>query len=94
MRLTVRVTPKGGRDGVDGWASDEAGRPVLKVRVSAAPADGAANAAATPAIAKAPKVPRSAVRIVAGDTARVKRLEIDGAEQADLDRAFGPPPAA
>lgn len=94
MRLTVRVTPKGGRDGVDGWASDEAGRPVLKVRVSAAPADGAANAAVTTVIAKALKVPRSAVRIVAGDTARVKRLEIDGAEQADLDRAFGPPPAA
>jgi len=94
LRLTVRVTPKGGRDGVDGWASDEAGRPVLKVRVSAAPADGAANAAVTTVIAKALKVPRSAVRIVAGDTARVKRLEIEGAEQADLDRAFGRPPAA
>jgi len=87
-RLIVRVTPKGGRDAIDGWASDEAGRPVLKARVSAAPADGAANAAVIALIAKALKVPRSAVRIAAGDTARVKRLEIDGVDGADVARAF------
>lgn len=91
IRLAVRVTPKGGRDAVDGWSADEAGRPVLKVRVSAAPADGAANAAVIALVAKALKVPRSAVRIAAGETARVKRLEIDGATEADLARAFGAP---
>lgn len=64
---------------------------MLKVRVSAAPADGAANAAVTTLIAKALNVPRSAVRIAAGGTARLKRLEIDGATEADLARAFGPP---
>ena len=42
MRLPVRVTPKGGRDAVDGWALDPAGRPYLKVRVSAVAADGQA----------------------------------------------------
>ncbi|MGA0606128.1 DUF167 domain-containing protein [Phenylobacterium sp. VNQ135] len=89
MRLTVRVTPKGGRDAVDGWTCDEAGRPVLKVRVSAAPADGQANAAVVALIAKALGVPRSAVRIASGETARVKRLEIEQAAEADLVRAFG-----
>jgi len=93
MLLTVRVTPKGGRDAVDGWVADEAGRPVLKVRVTAAPADGAANAAVIWLIAKALKVPKSAVRIAAGETARVKRLEIDGVDAADLARVFGAPPA-
>lgn len=65
---------------------------MLKVRVSAAPADGAANAAVIAVIAKALKLPKSAVRIAAGDTARVKRLEIEGAEPADFARAFGNPP--
>ena len=89
--LTVRVTPKGGRDAVDGWARDVDGRPLLKVRVSAAPADGAANAAVTALIAKALGVPRSSVRIAAGETSRIKRLAIDGAAAADLTRAFGEP---
>lgn len=91
-RLTVRVTPKGGRDAVDGWTRDEAGRPVLKLRVSAAASDGAANAAVVALVAKTLGVPKSAVRIAAGDTARVKRLEIDGAGPGDVARAFGPPP--
>lgn len=86
------MTPKGGRDAIDGWGADEAGRPLLKVRVSAAPADGAANAAVVALLAKALKVPKSAVRIAAGETARIKRLEIDGASEADAARAFGAPP--
>lgn len=92
MKLSVRVTPKGGRDAVDGWALDGAGRPLLKLRVSAAPSDGAANAAVVALIAKTLKVPKSAVRIVAGETARVKRLELDGVAAADIARAFGAEP--
>ena len=91
IRLTVRVTPRGGRDAVEGWTQDEAGRPILKLRVSAAAAEGAANAAVIKLVAKALKRPKSAVRIAAGDTARVKRLEIDG-EPAELVAAFGNPP--
>ena len=29
-RLTIRVTPRGGRDAVEGWSADEAGRPILE----------------------------------------------------------------
>ena len=54
--------------------------------------EGAANAALIAFLAKALKVPRSAVRVVSGDTARVKRLELDGVEAADIARAFGAPP--
>ena len=71
---------------------DEAGRPVLKVRVSAAAAEGAANAAVIVLLAKALKRPKSAIRITSGETARVKRLEIDGAAAEDLAHAFGPEP--
>jgi len=91
-RLTVRVTPKGGRDAVDGWTQDAAGRPLLKLRVSAAAADGAANAAVVALVAKSLKVPKSAVRIAAGETARVKRLEIEGVGSDEVARAFGPEP--
>ena len=63
MRLAVRVTPKGGRDGVDGWALDPEGRPYLRVRVSAPPSDGAANAAVVALLAKTLKRPKSALRI-------------------------------
>jgi uncharacterized protein YggU (UPF0235/DUF167 family) len=91
MILTLRVTPKGGRDAVEGWTRDEAGRPLLKVRVSAAPADGAANAAAIALLARALKVPRSSLHLVSGETARVKRIEAP-VNADDLARAFGAPP--
>lgn len=90
VRPTVRVTPRGGRDGVDGWMADEAGRPVLKLRVSAAASDGAANAAVIALLAKTLKVPKSAVRIASGDTSRIKRLEIEGVTVAHIDEIFGP----
>lgn len=70
---------------------DESGRPVLKLRVSAAAAEGAANAAVVVLLARTLRLPKSAVRIAGGETARVKRLEIDAAE-ADLVVAFGNPP--
>lgn len=59
--------------------------------MSAAPTDGSANAAVVVLLAKAMKLPKSAVRIAGGEAARVKRLEID-AEPAELARAFGNPP--
>ena len=76
-RLTVRVQPKAASDSLDGWAADAAGRPFLKLRVRALPADGAANAAVEALVAKALGVPKSAVRVVTGTKTRLKGLEID-----------------
>lgn len=90
--LAVRLTPRGGRDAIDGWALDADGRPYLKVRVASPPIDGAANAALTAFLAKTLKIPRSAVRLTSGETARVKRLELDGVDPEALARAFGPRP--
>lgn len=92
MRLAVRLTPRGGRDRIDGWARDDAGRVYLKVRVSAPPVDGQANAALVRLIAQTLKRPTGAVRIAAGDTARIKQIEIDGVDAAALAAAFGAPP--
>jgi uncharacterized protein YggU (UPF0235/DUF167 family) len=92
LRLAVRVTPRGGRDAVDGWARDAAGRPVLKLRVAAAAAEGAANAAVLALLAKALGRPKSQLGIVRGETARVKQVEVEGLTEAELAEAFGAPP--
>ena len=92
VTLVVRLTPRGGRDGADGWAADADGRPYLKVRVASAPVEGEANAALIAFLAKRLGVSRSAVRLAAGATARLKRLEIDGVDEAHVVRTFGPQP--
>ncbi|HXZ21581.1 MAG TPA: DUF167 family protein [Pseudolabrys sp.] len=78
VALIVRLTPKGGRDSIDGIDQLPDGRTVLKTRVRAVPAEGAANAALIRLIANAVGVPARDVALAAGDTARVKRLVISG----------------
>lgn len=91
VTLVVRLTQRGGRDAAEGWALDADGRLYLKVRVASPPVEGAANAALIAFLAKTLKIPRSAVRLAAGETARLKRLELEGVDPADVARAFGPP---
>jgi uncharacterized protein len=82
LLLDVRLTPKGGRDALDGFAPLADGRTVLKARVRAAPHEGAANAALGRLIAAAAGVPASKVTIVGGATARVKRMRVAGDPRA------------
>lgn len=87
--LAVRLTPRGGRDAIEGWALDGDGRAYLKVRVASPPVDGAANAALIAFLAKTLRIPRSAIRITSGETARIKRLELDNIAASELSRVFG-----
>ena len=81
LRLRVRLTPKGGRDAIEGWWSDSDGREALKARVAAPPEDGKANTALMALIARALDVKKSEVRIAAGASSRLKTVEIDGDER-------------
>ena len=74
VRIPLRVTPRGGRDAIEGVGPDGE----LQVRVAAPPADGAANAAVVKLLAKALCVPPTAVTIEAGATSRHKRVHVDG----------------
>jgi uncharacterized protein (TIGR00251 family) len=76
--LTVRLTPRGGRDAIDGVETDAAGRAMIKARVSAAPEDGAANTALLTLLAKQLDLPKRAVTLDSGATQRVKRIRISG----------------
>lgn len=78
IEVFVRATPKGGRDGLDGVVTLSDGREVLKVRVRAAPEDGAATAAVLKVLAAAAGVPPARVRLSAGATARLKTFHISG----------------
>ena len=80
--LTVRLTPRGGRDAIDGFGELADGRCVLHVRVRATASEGEANAALIKHIADALKLPVRDVSLVAGTTARVKRLHVNGAGPA------------
>jgi uncharacterized protein YggU (UPF0235/DUF167 family) len=78
VTLTVRLTPKGGRDAIEGIETLSDGRVVLKARVRAAPSEGEANDALRRLIAKSVGVPPRDVALVAGAAARIKRLVISG----------------
>ena len=73
--LAVRVVPGAKKTGIAGEAS---GR--LRVRVQAPPVEGAANDAVIAVIAAALGVPRRAVRIAAGLSARQKLVDVDGVD--------------
>ena len=76
--IAVRLTPKGGRDSIDGVETMSDGRAVLKARVRAAPHEGAANEALVALLAKSLGVPPRSVEIVGGATSRIKRVHVVG----------------
>ena len=79
LRILIRLTPRGGRDGIDGTAQLADGRGVLKVRVRAAASEGEANAALIRLIAAMLRVAPRDVSLLAGASARLKRVRIAGA---------------
>jgi len=78
LELALRLTPKGGRDQIDGVKADPSGKPVLSIRVAAPPVDGAANKALIKFLAKTSGVPKSRIHFIAGETSRIKRLMLHG----------------
>lgn len=74
----VRLTPRAGRNALGGLREIDPDQPLLLARVAAPPLEGAANTALIALVAKALGVPKSAVTITAGETSRIKALEITG----------------
>jgi uncharacterized protein (TIGR00251 family) len=72
--LTLHVHPGARRTEVAGVYGD-----ALKIRLAAPPVDGKANVALIEFIAQRLSLPKSAVRLVSGQTSRRKILEIEAA---------------
>jgi uncharacterized protein (TIGR00251 family) len=83
-RIRVRVTPRARREAVDGF--DAEGR--LRVRLTAPPVEGEANRALTVFLARRLGVPRRAVTLVRGETARDKLIEVEGFDDESLRAAL------
>jgi hypothetical protein len=72
----VQVQPRASRDAIAGEHVD-----ALKIRLTAPPLDERANDALVQLLAKRLNVPRAAVRIVAGEKNRRKRVVVTGVER-------------
>lgn len=77
MRLRARVTPRAGRDKLEG-VIDLPDGPAVKIAVSAPPEDGKANAAVCKLLAKFLRTAKSNIAVISGATARIKQVEIAG----------------
>jgi uncharacterized protein (TIGR00251 family) len=78
ISIALRVTPRGGRDDIDGIETLANGRSVVKVRVRAIAEGGEANRAVTELLSKALGVPKARVKILSGITSRLKQVAVDG----------------
>ena len=79
-RVTVKVRPRARRSAVAGRFGD-----AWKLDLAAPPVDGKANDECIRFFAELAGVSRSGVRIVTGATARLKVVEVEGVEQAELE---------
>jgi len=78
LLVDLRLQPGASRAKVDGLAVLDDGVPVLKLRVTEPPEDGKANAALIKLLAKAWKLPKSSLSLVAGHSDRRKTLAVSG----------------
>ncbi len=86
VSVNVRLTPKASRDRIGPVAEDANGGAVLKVQVTAAPEDGKANKALIKLIAKAWRLPKTALSVKKGAKDRNKTIHIEGATEDILQR--------
>jgi uncharacterized protein YggU (UPF0235/DUF167 family) len=82
ISVALRVTPRGGRDAIDGVETRADGRSVLRLRVRAIADGGEANRAVTELLAKSLGVSKARVRLVSGAASRLKQVAIDGDGEA------------
>ena len=89
VRVRVRLTPKAAAARIGGVQSDAAGGAALKVAVTAPPEDGRANDALVALLAKAWRVPKTSIALIAGAANRNKTLFVAGEPNALLAAMSG-----
>jgi uncharacterized protein len=76
--VSCRLTPKGGRDAIDGVTELADGSSALAARVRCAAQDGEANRALCALLAGRLGAPSSSARMVAGSKSRLKQVAVSG----------------
>ncbi len=83
-RLRLRVSP-----GATGRSSIHRHGDAWKVRVAAPPERGRANEAVLRLLAERLDLPRTSLKLVSGDSAREKIVELDGIDVTEAERRLG-----
>jgi len=83
--IAVRVVPRAGKSQIDGIVDD-----LLRVRLAAAPVDGAANAALIELLAHRFEIPKSRIAIVSGERSKRKRVLLRGVGAPAVRAALEP----
>ncbi len=78
--FAVRVVPRASRSEIVGEHDG-----ALRVRIAAAPVEGAANDELIGTIARALKIPRAAVEIISGQRSKNKKVRVTGAGQSAIE---------
>ncbi len=78
-RLRVKVHARARRNELIGLQGD-----VLRIKVTAPPVEGKANAAVIDLLAAHLRVPKSSIRIVSGEHAPLKLIEVTGLDSATI----------
>jgi uncharacterized protein (TIGR00251 family) len=79
VTFCVQVQPRASRAAIEGEHGD-----ALKIRLTAPPVDDRANQALVRLLAERLNVPRAAVRIVAGEKSRRKRVTVAGVKREQV----------
>jgi uncharacterized protein (TIGR00251 family) len=81
VRFSVHVQPRASRSELNGVHNG-----ALRIRVQAPPVDGAANEELVALLAGSLGAPRRSVRVIAGESARHKIVDVEGVTPADIER--------
>lgn len=85
VQFAVRLTPKAAKDKLDRIDQDANGNARLRVTVTAVPENGKANAALIKLFSKKLRLPKTSIRLIAGDLNRNKTILVEGAPDELLD---------
>ena len=85
VTLTLRLVPRAARDGIQGVLGD-----ALKIRLTAPPVEGQANAALLQFLRSKLDLPASQIQLLSGLTGRNKRVLVRGLSASDIRRRLCP----
>ncbi len=78
LKVRVRVIPRAGREGIEGWVDLPGAGPAVRAAVTAPAEGGKANAALLKLLARTWRLPKSSLSLAAGKTGRTKTVLIAG----------------
>lgn len=82
MKLALKVIPNAKKSDAAGWDDDPRSGRALKLRIAAPPVEGKANKAVILFLSAWLDIPRSSVRLLRGESSRLKVVELpDGCEE-------------